>query len=93
MSNKLQQLIEEIKIKMDIKYEAERQELKKKFKVLTDGQLYAGRCREASEFALNFLRKEGYSEYKLGKCFVGTMSHWVLYKEIENNALKGVVDI
>ncbi|MGF9978904.1 hypothetical protein [Viridibacillus arvi] len=93
MSKRLQQIIEEIKKEMDLKYESEREELKKIYENLTDGQFYAGKCLEASKFALEILNREGYSDYKLGSCFVGTISHWVLYKEEKNGALIGVIDM
>lgn len=93
MTKNLQQIIEEIKTKLDLHYKSERQDLEKRYINLKDGQFYSGKCEEASEIALTILEEEGYSEYQLGECYVGSIPHSVLYKEVKNDSLVGVIDM
>ena len=58
---------------------------------------YMGWCKEASEIALEILHNEGYDYFKLGKCFVEEVDHWVVYTDVkyegDNIYYSGVIDM
>lgn len=104
MRKPTQQFIDQLKVDVDTEYKSVRSELLKMKQrtnpyatVVEDYELYAGYCKEVSEFTLDKLHSNNFKQYQIGNCKIGgskgTVTHWFVYENFQDSCFLGVIDM